>query len=51
VASQMVRDYLQNALPALTIHPLVEALGRTRPAGRTAILEGVRALRRAVEPE
>ena len=48
-ASKKVRDYVQYRLPALTIHPLIEALNRTRPAERAAILEGLRALRRAVE--
>lgn len=49
VPSRQVRDYVRNKLPALTIHPLEEALRRTRPAERAAILEGLRTLRRAVE--
>ena len=51
VASRRVRDYVQNTLPALAIHPLLEALRRARPAERASILKGVRALRRAVDPE
>lgn len=51
VASQIVQDYVQNALPALTIHPLVEALRHAKPAARAAILEGLRELRRAVAPD
>ena len=49
VPSRQVRDYVRNKLPALTIHPLQEALRRTRPAERTAILDGLRILRRAVD--
>ena len=49
VPSKQVRDYVRNKLPALTIHPLEEALRRTRPAERAVILEGLRTLRRAVE--
>jgi hypothetical protein len=40
---------VRNKLPALTIHPLQEALRRIRPAERAAILDGLRILRRAVE--
>jgi DNA-binding MarR family transcriptional regulator len=49
VPSRQVRDYVRNMLPALTIHPLLEALRRARPNERAAILKGLRALRRAVE--
>jgi DNA-binding MarR family transcriptional regulator len=49
VPSRQVREYVRNKLPALTIHPLQEALRRTRPAERAAILDGLRILRRAVE--
>ena len=51
VPSKQVRDYVRDKLPALTIHPLLEALQRTKPADRTVILDGLRALRRAVETE
>jgi DNA-binding MarR family transcriptional regulator len=49
VPSRQVREYVRNKLPALTIHPLQEALRRTRPAELAAILDGLRILRRAVE--
>lgn len=49
VPSRQVRDYVRNKLPALTVHPLLEALGRVKPAERAAILEGLRTLRHAVE--
>lgn len=49
VPSRQVRNYVRNKLPALTIHPLLEALRRTRPAERAAILGGLRILRRVVE--
>jgi DNA-binding MarR family transcriptional regulator len=48
-ASKVVRDYLRDTLPGLTIHPLVEALRRAKPAERKTILEGLRTLRRVVE--
>lgn len=51
VPSKQVRDYVRKKLPALTIHPLLEALQRTKPAERAAILDGLRILRRAVETE
>jgi DNA-binding MarR family transcriptional regulator len=43
--SRAVQDFMQKTLPALTIHPLVEALQLARPADRTIILEGLRKLR------
>lgn len=49
VPSRQVRDYVRNKLPALTIHPLLEALRRAKPAERAAILDGLRILRRAVD--
>lgn len=49
VASKMVRDYVHLKLPAITIHPLVEALKRAKAPERAAILTGVRALRKVVE--
>jgi DNA-binding MarR family transcriptional regulator len=51
VPSRQVRNYVRNKLPALTIHPLLNALRQTKPAERTAILDGLRILRRAVETE
>jgi len=49
VASKMVRDYVRDMLPSLTIHPLVEALGREKSEERDAVVEGLRTLRRIVE--
>lgn len=49
VASKVVRDYMRDTLPRLTIHPLVEALRRAKPAERNRILMGLRTLRRLVE--
>jgi DNA-binding MarR family transcriptional regulator len=48
-ASKAVRDFLRATLPSLTIHPLVEALRRAKPAERDKILDGLRTLRRIVE--
>lgn len=48
--SRGVRDYLRDRLPGITLNPVVAALGRARPAERAAILEGLRTLRRVVEP-
>src|SRR6202022_1746560 len=48
-ASKVVRDYMRGTLPGLTIHPLVEALRRAKPAERSKILDGLRTLRRVVE--
>src|ERR1700730_7166740 len=48
-ASKAVRDYMRDTLPGLTIHPLVEALRRAKPAERIHIVEGLRTLRRVVE--
>lgn len=50
-ASKAVRDYLRDRLPGLTIHPLVEALRRAKPAERDQILNGLRTLHRIVEME
>jgi len=49
VPSKQVRDYVRNKLPAITMHPLVEALEPTKPAERTVILDGLRTLRRVIE--
>jgi len=48
-ASKAVLDFLRDTLPSLTIHPLVEALRRAKPAERDKILNGLRTLRRIVE--
>jgi MarR family transcriptional regulator, organic hydroperoxide resistance regulator len=44
-----VRDWLRNAMPALGIQPLDQALRAATPAERQTILEGVRALREVLE--
>jgi DNA-binding MarR family transcriptional regulator len=49
VASKAVRGFMRDTLPALIIHPLVDALRHARPAERKAIVEGLRTLRRVVE--
>jgi DNA-binding MarR family transcriptional regulator len=50
-ASKAVRDFLRDTLPSLTIHPLVKALRRAKPAERDQILNGLRTLHRIVEKE
>ena len=50
-ASKLVRDFLRDTLPGLTIHPLIEALRRAKPADRDKILDGLRTLRRIVEKD
>jgi DNA-binding MarR family transcriptional regulator len=46
VVGKTVRDFMRDTLPAIAIHPIVAALKRAKPAERTAILEGLRMLRR-----
>lgn len=46
--SKVVRDFVREALPALMIHPLLEALRRAKPAERATIVEGLRTLHRVV---
>jgi DNA-binding MarR family transcriptional regulator len=48
VASKVVRDYVRDKLPTLVHAPLVYALRRAKPAERSAILEGLRLLRRVL---
>jgi DNA-binding MarR family transcriptional regulator len=48
-ASKAVREFLRDKLPGLTIHPLVEALRRAKPAERNQIVDGLKTLRRIVE--
>jgi DNA-binding MarR family transcriptional regulator len=45
VVSQVVQDFMQKTMPALTIHPLVDALRKARPADRIIVLQGLRKLR------
>jgi DNA-binding MarR family transcriptional regulator len=47
--TQQVRDWLRDAMPALGTQPLDRALRAATPPGRQAILDGVRALREALE--
>jgi DNA-binding MarR family transcriptional regulator len=47
--TRTVRDFVRNKLPGLTIHPLVESLGRARVAQRQAIVKGLKALRSILE--
>jgi DNA-binding MarR family transcriptional regulator len=49
VVTKMVRDYMRDTYPAIALHPVTAALRRARPVERTAILEGLRSLRRVVE--
>ena len=47
--TQEVRDYVRDTMPRLSIHPLVEALGRASAAQRRAIVEGLKTLRTMLE--
>ena len=47
--SQTVEQYMQKTLPALSVHPLADALRRARPAERSQIVDGLRTLRRLLE--
>jgi DNA-binding MarR family transcriptional regulator len=47
--TQAVRDFVRDTLPELSIHPLVEALGRASAAQRRAIVEGLKTLRQMLE--
>lgn len=49
VPAAVVKEFLRDRLPQLTLHPLVEALGRATARERGAIVEGLRALRAVVE--
>ena len=45
VVSPQVQAFMRNTLPALTIHPLVEALARAKPGDRAIVVAGLRKLR------
>jgi DNA-binding MarR family transcriptional regulator len=45
-----VKLIVASKAPTLVVHPLVEALKRAKPAERKAVLEGLRILRRVLEP-
>jgi MarR family transcriptional regulator, organic hydroperoxide resistance regulator len=47
--SKQVQEFLKKKLPMLTIHPLVEVLGKASLSEQEVILGGLRALRRLVE--
>jgi DNA-binding MarR family transcriptional regulator len=47
--SKQVQEFLKKKLPTLTIHPLVEVLGKASLSEKKEILGGLRALRRLVE--
>src|SRR5262245_48133054 len=44
-----VRSFVRDAVPGLSIHPLVGAIGRANAAERRAIVEGLKTLRRVLE--
>jgi MarR family transcriptional regulator, organic hydroperoxide resistance regulator len=46
VVGKIVHDFMRDTPPAIAIHPVVAALERAKPGERTAILEGLRTLRR-----
>ncbi|HLY19183.1 MAG TPA: MarR family transcriptional regulator [Bryobacteraceae bacterium] len=50
VVSQAVRQYMRDTFPAIARDPVTAALRRAQPSERTAILEGLRLLRRVLEP-
>jgi DNA-binding MarR family transcriptional regulator len=47
--TQPVRVFVRETLPKLTIHPLVEALGRADVEQRRAIVKGLKTLRKMLE--
>jgi DNA-binding MarR family transcriptional regulator len=47
--SKRVRDYIQNALPGIRLHPLLLALEGMKPSARDTTLRGLRFLRQAIE--
>jgi DNA-binding MarR family transcriptional regulator len=49
VVTQIVRDFVRDTLPRLSIHPLAEALGRANAAQRRAIVKGLKTLRNILE--
>ena len=44
-----VRNFVRKTMPELSAHPLAEALRRARPSDRRRIIDGVQALRKALE--
>jgi DNA-binding MarR family transcriptional regulator len=49
VVTRIVREFMRDTYPAIVLHPVTAALRRAKPAERTAILDGLRTLRRVVE--
>jgi len=47
--TQAVRVFVRETLPKLTIHPLVEALGRADMSQRRVIVKGLKTLRKTLE--
>lgn len=47
--TEKVRDFMERTLPALVLHPLVEALRPATPAERARVVEGLKTLRRLVD--
>jgi DNA-binding MarR family transcriptional regulator len=49
LVTREVREFVRDTMPALSIHPLVEALERADAAQRRAILKGLKTLREVLE--
>jgi len=47
--TQVVRDYIHEVIPKLSIHPLVEVIDRANQAERRAIVKGLKTLRKILE--
>jgi DNA-binding MarR family transcriptional regulator len=47
--TRKVRDFVRDTLPGLSVHPLVEAIARAKPAQRRTIMKGLKALRKVLE--
>jgi DNA-binding MarR family transcriptional regulator len=51
VVTGAVREFIDEKMPGLAIHPLVEALERAKPAERAAITNGLKTLLRVLETQ
>jgi DNA-binding MarR family transcriptional regulator len=49
VVTRRVRQYMEDTLPELLLHPLAEALQQASPAERQSIRKGLKTLRRVLE--
>jgi DNA-binding MarR family transcriptional regulator len=49
LASKLVRNFVENELARLSLHPLLSALDRAEPSDRQRIIKGLKALRRLLE--